>query len=79
MGLFNPPQAPTPPPPPALPPAANPATMASGQVQAAGAKSRAAAANAAGSGFNGTDITKPIGTATGAGPTAKAQLTGGTS
>ncbi len=53
--------------------------MASGQVQAAGAKSRAAAANAAGSGFNGTDITKPIGTATGAGPTAKAQLTGGTS
>lgn len=77
MGIFgSAPQMSSPPPPPPLPPAANPATMASGEVQAAAAKSRARSAAAAGSGFNGTDLTKPGGT--GAGPTAKANLLGET-
>ena len=77
--MFSPPPQQTPPPPPPLPPAANPATEASGQVQATAAKAREKAASAAGAGFNGTDITKPMGEATGAGPTAKAALLGGTS
>lgn len=79
MGLFSPPSAPTPPPPPPLPPAANPQTQASGQVQQTAQRAKQNAAMAAGAGFNGTDITKPGGTSTGAGPTAKAALLGGTS
>ena len=75
MGLFS--QPPAAPPPPPLPPAANPQTIASPQVQGAGNTARAKLAGAAGSGFNGTDITKPIGNATGVGPTDKAALLGG--
>ena len=73
MGLFA--QPPAPPPPPPLPPAANPQTIASGSVQQAGARARMA--KASGQGFNGTDLSKPLGT--GQGPLAKAQLLGDTS
>ena len=73
MGLFSP-SIPSPPPPPPIPPAANPQTIASPQVQSAGNAARARIAGAAGSGFNGTDISKPL--ATGAGPEAKTQLLG---
>lgn len=79
MGLFSPPSAPTPPPPPPLPPAANPQTMASGAVQQAGAQAKARAAAAAGSGFSGTDLTKPDATGQSSkGPSAKANLLGET-
>ena len=75
MGLFSAPKAPPVPPPPPLPPAANPPSIANAGVQAVSARGKAA--SAAGSNFNGTDLTKPG--ATGAGDSAKAQLTGQTS
>lgn len=78
MGIFSQPDAPpAPPPPPPLPPAAHPATMASGDVQATAAKARARAAAAGGAGFENTKLTAP--SATGTGPTAKANLLGETS
>jgi hypothetical protein len=72
--MFSPPPAATPPPPPPPPPPANPPTMANAQVQQAGAANKAK--NAAGMGFNGTDITG--GNVGGEPNTGKAQLLGGT-
>lgn len=77
MGIFAP-SVPNVPPPPPLPPAANPQTVASSSVQAAGANARARAAGAAGSGFGGTDLTKPDATGGTKAPTAKTELLGST-
>jgi len=77
MGIFSQPDMPTAPPPPPLPPAAHPPTLASGDVQGAAAKARARALAAGGAGFENTKLTSP--TATGTGPTAKANLLGETS
>lgn len=81
MGVFSAPSSPPPPPP--LPPAAPPPTIASSSVQQTGAAAKARAAGAAGSGFNGTDLTNgSAGPTLAAGnpvSTAKAQLLGATS
>jgi hypothetical protein len=77
MGFLMPDAPAAPPPPPPLPPAANPATVASGQPQAAGAKARASAAAAEGQGFSNTEKTGGQGIA--APSVAKAQLLGQTS
>ena len=77
MGIFSPPDPPpAPPPPPPLPPAAHPQTLASGDVQQVAAKARARAAAANGAGMSNTKLTDPK--ATGAGPSAKANLLGET-
>jgi hypothetical protein len=77
MGFLMPDAPAAPPPPPPLPPAANPATMANGQTQAAGAQARARAAAASGGGMSGTEKTGGQGVA--APSIAKAQLLGQTS
>ena len=74
MGFLSPPP---PPPPPPLPPAANPVTIANPQTQTKANNVKAKMAGAAGSGYAGTDITKPLGEAMGGAPTAKSQLLGG--
>lgn len=76
MGFLAPSAPASPPPPPPLPPAANPATMANGQTQAAGAASKARSAAAEGAGMNNTVKTSPQGVA--APSIAKGQLLGQT-